>query len=429
MSESKSKGESTCIHFYQGLSDYFAQNNLEDADSCKKKESVKAKILEFFNMKNVCFLFGAGTSSPAIPNMRELYSQVVEKIRNSEYKKYFNEIAKNVNTKENKKNLEQILGVLYSGRSFFNGFGNKYKNCYEGCDRLLKIIEKIIFESINIKFDTETQKKVLENYKTFYQKIALRNKDLSRICVFTTNNDLYNERAMDSLNIHYVNGFNGGLTKCFNPAMFNYTYSKRMDVSIDKYEPVENMVYLYKIHGSVDWVDEDNGSSNNFFSIEEEMNTEWSDLKNILIYPTPTKQNKSLGAPYVDLFREFQHRLLSPNTVLFVIGYGFNDEHVNDIIYRSLSTNTTFNLVIINELNVDKPVCKIDDKRIFRLWGEEKNNTEEDSIKMHYFEYAVKNWFPDLNAFTQENKILEDFVREIKKVTKSGEVKGDTPTV
>lgn len=428
MSENEPKVEGSCLYFKQGTSDYFAQNSIKPEDFSKKKETVKAKILEFFNMKNVCFLFGAGTSSPAIPNMAELYNQVEVKISGTKYEKYFNEIAQNVNTKENGKNLEQILGVLYSGRSFFNGFGNKPKNYSEACNNLLKKIEKIIFDSINIKFDTEKQKKVLENYKTFYQKIALRNKDLSRICVFTTNNDLYNERAMDSLNIHYVNGFNGGLTKCFNPAMFNYTYSKRMDVSIDKYEPVENMVYLYKIHGSVDWVDKDDGS-NNFFSIEEEEAAKWSKDKNILIYPTPTKQNKSLGAPYVDLFREFQHRLLSPNTVLFVIGYGFNDEHVNDIIYRSLSTNTTFNLVIINELNVDKPVCKIDDKRIFRLWGEEKNNTEEDSIKMHYFEYAVKNWFPDLNAFTQENKILEDFVREIKKVTKSGEVKGDTPTV
>jgi hypothetical protein len=429
MSENEPKVEGPNLHFKQGTSDYFAQNNIKPEDFSKKEEAVKAKILEFFNMKNVCFLFGAGTSSPAIPNMAELYDQVEVKISGTKYEKYFNEIAQNVNTKENGKNLEQILGVLYSGRSFFNGFGNKPKSYSEACNNLLKKIEKIIFDSINIKFDKEKQKKVLENYKTFYQKIALRNKDLSRICVFTTNNDLYNERAMDSLNIHYVNGFNGGLTKHFNPAMFNYTYSKRMDISIDKYEPVENMVYLYKIHGSVDWVDKDNGS-NNFFSIEEEEAAKWSVDKNILIYPTPTKQNKSLGAPYVDLFREFQHRLLSPNTVLFVIGYGFNDEHVNDIIYRSLSTNTTFNLVIINELNEDKPVCKIDDKRIFRLWGEEKNpQNPEKPIKMHYFEYAVKNWFPDLNAFTQENKVLEDFVREIKKVTKSGEVKGDTPAV
>lgn len=423
MSENEPKVEGPNLHFKQGTSDYFAQNNIKPEDFSKKEEAVKAKILEFFNMKNVCFLFGAGTSSPAILDMKKLYQQVEKEIEGTKYDKYFKEIAN-----DNDKNLEQILGILYSGRSFFKGFSNKYKNCYEGCNGLLKKIEKIIFNSINIKFDTESQQKVLENYKTFYQKIALRNKDLSRICVFTTNNDLYNERAMDSLNIHYVNGFNGGLTKCFNPAMFNYTYSKRMDLSIDKYEPVENMVYLYKIHGSVDWVDKDD-SSNNFFSIEEEA-AEWSENKNILIYPTPTKQNKSLGAPYVDLFREFQHRLLSPNTVLFVIGYGFNDEHVNDIIYRSLSTNTTFNLVIINELNEDKPVCKIDDKRIFRLWGEEKNpQNPEKPIKMHYFEYAVKNWFPNLNAFTQENKVLEDFVREIKKVTKSGEVKGDTLAV
>lgn len=41
----------------------------------------------------------------------------------------------------------------------------------------------------------------------------MRNKDLSRIRVFTTNNDLFNETALDSLNIHYINGFSGGLRR------------------------------------------------------------------------------------------------------------------------------------------------------------------------------------------------------------------------
>lgn len=41
-----------------------------------------------------------------------------------------------------------------------------------------------------------------------------------------------------------------------------------MDTSIEKYEPVENMVNLYKIHGSVNWI-EDNSNVNTFFKIRE----------------------------------------------------------------------------------------------------------------------------------------------------------------
>lgn len=393
------------LKFYQGQSDYFAENGIAD----KHKDVVKSKISEFFNMKNVCFLFGAGVSCPAIPNMAQLYSKIEKAIKDQCFEELFRTIAKANNNK-----LEDILSVLYSGRAYYQGFGDTN----ETCSKLIRFIEKSIFESINIKFNKPIEKDVLKTYENFYQKMAFRNKDLSRICVFTTNNDLYNETAMDNLNIHYVNGFSGGVKRHFNPAMFNYTYSKRMDMSLDKYEPVENMVYFYKIHGSVNWVDDEHDDSN-FFSILEDYDTNWSENKNILIYPTPTKQNKSLGAPYVDLFREFQHRLLEPNTVLFVMGYGFHDEHVNDIIYRALATNTTFNLVIIDHIDENEPICKIDDKRIYRLWGEIENpNADKSNIMMHYFDYTVKEWLPNLNAFAQEEKVVKDFVKGLKEISK-----------
>lgn len=398
------------LHFYQGLSDYFVENSVKED---KYKEAVKAKIAEFFNMKNVCFLFGAGVSCPAIPNMKSLYNDIANAVKGTKFEGRFNKIAL-----ANDNKLEDILSVLYSGRAYYQGLGDAHKKLTNKCNELIKFVEKRIFDNINIAFDTQTQQAVLRTYESFYQKIAFRNKDLSRICVFTTNNDMYNETAMDNLNIHYVNGFSGGVKRHFNPAMFNYTYSKRMDVGIDKYEPVENMVYFYKIHGSVNWIDDEQDDSN-FFSIVEEHNTVWNENKNILIYPTPTKQNKSLGAPYVDLFREFQHRLLEPNTVLFVMGYGFNDEHVNDIIYRALATNTTFNLVIIDKLDERKPICMIDDKRIFRLWGViEASEKGKDDIMMHYFDYTVREWLPNLNAFAQEEKVVKDFVKGLKEISK-----------
>jgi hypothetical protein len=68
---------------------------------------------------------------------------------------------------------------------------------------------------------------------------------------------------------------------------------------------------------------------------------------------------------------------------------------------------------------LDKPICKIDDKRIFRLWGEVENpDPKKDNIQMHYFDYTVREWMPNLNAFVQEEKIVKDFVKGLKEMSK-----------
>ncbi|WP_230988305.1 SIR2 family protein [Bathymodiolus japonicus methanotrophic gill symbiont] len=160
----------------------------------------------------------------------------------------------------------------------------------------------------------------LSLYKKLYQKVALRNKDLSRINIFTTNNDLFNEKALDNLNINYNNGFGGGLERVFNPARFNYTFSKKIDANLEKFEPLENMVYLYKLHGSISWIEKEGNSLFNIQEVPIEGGTRKQNKEHVLIYPTPLKQNQSLGSPYSDLIREFQTKLAQPNSVLFIIG-------------------------------------------------------------------------------------------------------------
>ncbi|ROI15015.1 hypothetical protein EGH73_00180 [Epilithonimonas hominis] len=128
-----------------------------------------------------------------------------------------------------------------------------------------------------------------------------------------------------------------------------------------------------------------------------------------LIYPTPTKQNKSLGSPYTEMFREFQKKLLEPHTVIFVIGYSFSDEHVNNIIYQALATNTTINLVIINSVT-DSSVAKINDNRIFKIYGKDTSGNN-----IHYFNYIVKNLMPDIDMFKDENIMLNEFIKQLKK--------------
>jgi hypothetical protein len=396
--------EMSKINFFQGKSDLLVEIKSSTEIEINSLDAIKNKISELFNMKNIHFLFGSGTSAGAIPTMTELFKKVEEEIAGlpsdkTEIKAEFDKIKSRVK----EKNLEDVLGILYSYRVYLIDDSVVDNELLENCESLICIIETVVFENINIDFNDVSFKENIDHYKKFYRNTALRNKDLSRINVFTTNNDLFNETALDSLNIHYINGFNGGLNRYFNPALFNYTFSKRMDTSIDKFEPVENMVHLYKIHGSINWI-EDKKNANTFFKIKETFDPTKTN-NNVLIYPAPTKQNKSLGSPYVEMFREFQRKLLEPLSVLFVIGYSFSDEHVNNIIYQALATNSTMNLVIINDVS-NRDISKIEDDRIFKIWGENSAGN-----KIHYFNYIVENLLPNVNAFKSENSSLNEFVK------------------
>lgn len=420
--------------FNQGCTDQLFGITEDD----EKIQKIKDKIQELFNMKNICFLFGAGTSNGAIPIMSKLFEQVTQKLEetgNEDLKTYFDKL----NPEQIKNNLEEVLGLLYSEKNYLEATLSKEDLEIHSCTKLIELIEKKIFESINIDINAKGNEKVLYTYKDFYQKVTLRNKDLARVNIFTTNNDLFNEYAMDSLNINYINGFSGGLTKFFNPGLFNYTFSKRMDTSIEKFEPVENMVYLYKIHGSVNWT-EDLNNTNTFFNIKEiPYSPGNTNIHSVLVYPAPTKQNKSLGSPYVEMFREFQKKLLEQHTVLFVIGYSFSDEHINNIIYQALAINSTINVVIFG--NVKGNMTKIKDNRIFNVYGEipkvidEAENINDEQLpkesstneidqtsntivtppstdKIHYFNYIVENFIPNVDLYKKQDEILVDFIKQ-----------------
>lgn len=404
----------------QGTADFF--NGKDDFN--ENLDLLKGKIREWLNLKNVHFLLGSGASSGAIPTMSSLYESLSFEEDEKVLKDEFDCIAR-----KSEKNLETCLTVMYAARTYYEGLKGTNDDDQKEIDaniqlykRLIDKVERHIFDSINIDFGSlnEEQKKVVEYYKTFYQKLALRNKDNARIRVFTTNNDLFSETVLDALNIHYINGFGGGLHRFFNPALFNYTMSKRMDTSIDKYEPVENMVYLYKIHGSVNWREAKN-KTNTYFEIEEVMPSEARHEGTTLIYPTPTKQDKSLGSPYVDLFREFQNKLLEPHSVLFVIGYSFSDRHVNDIIYRALATNSTINVVIFSSKpsekeSAKKPIFFINDSRIFTLSGaiyKDKEMKEKDKT-INHFDYIVNELLPNLDESRKEDELINKFVDSLK---------------
>lgn len=95
-------------HFLQGK-----KNLLKGIDPEKVIETIQEKIGSFFDMNNLCFLFGSGTSAKAIPLMKGLYDGLqAEKTGYTEKEREF------LDNIEDKGNIENVMGVLYSGREY-----------------------------------------------------------------------------------------------------------------------------------------------------------------------------------------------------------------------------------------------------------------------------------------------------------------------
>ncbi len=51
--------------------------------------------------------------------------------------------------------------------------------------------------------------------------------------------------------------------------------------------------------------------------------------------------------PYAEIFRRFAVAVVRPQSTLFVIGYGFGDDHVNAIVRQALAV-PSFTLVVVD---------------------------------------------------------------------------------
>ncbi|NCB83666.1 MAG: hypothetical protein EOM44_04080 [Bacteroidia bacterium] len=305
-----------------------------------------------------------------IPVMTPMATEFYQSEKFKEKKKWLkNKLNIDVDKEIFEKNLEAFLSTLHSLSFYFsntldkeeksNSIEIKYKSKpfaelmdFEKIEDIVLDARNFILQKcLNDKNSKPDENKVtkdlplIELYKQFYRKLLARNSTLPRLNIFTTNYDLYSERAMDLLGIHYVNGFTGGISKFFNPAIFNYALAEKMDLSQSKWSVIDNFFYLYKLHGSVNWVQ--SSGENRLFKVSEIQEPTFEVLEKedtIMIHPTPLKYNASLGSPYSDLFREFQKKLMQNNNILVTIGYSFSDEHINNLIFQAF-TIPSFRLI------------------------------------------------------------------------------------
>jgi len=329
-------------------------NVIENSDNGKEPiDKIKESFNKILDGKNLSFLLGSGCSSyqteiqssrtkeksfssveVGIPTMLPLAKEFYTSELNDSEKKWLKgTLLIDIDNNKFLKNIEFFLGVLHSYKFYLSNTISSSSN-----EIKLERLENIILKAKNflirkcLNEDNRNSGKDYELsqlYEKFYRKLLYRNSNLPKANIFTTNYDLYSETALDKLGIHYVNGFSGGIKKYFNPTIFNYALAEKMDLSQSKWNVIDNFFYLYKIHGSINWIEDVNDSK--LFKVREIQETSYNHLKSqgtTMIHPTPLKQNASLGSPYADLFREFQKKLMQNNNILITLGYSFSDEHI-----------------------------------------------------------------------------------------------------
>ena len=417
------------------------------------KETIRKDLSKILDTRNLSFLIGSGCSlgTNGIPTMKELADCLFEpnadldeklkdKVFEAEHIEILERLKINYKNEPFRTNLETFLGTLYSYRFYLEKLKEAKQEAFDtDLEDLNKIIlrtkEYILFECLNEKHKGNDEN-IVDTYKQFYRKLSLRDSNLQKPNVFTTNYDLFSERAMDNLGISYTNGFSGFVERFFNPSIFNYALAEQMDISSLKWSVIDSFIYLFKIHGSVNWVEKE--SSNKLFSIQELQDVSFDKLKseaNYMIYPSPLKQNASLGSPYADLFREFQKRITQKQSILVTMGFSFGDEHINNIIFQAL-TIPSFRLVVFSDTgyyigdkyeNSRKNIEKLKNLNDPRIWiigtdteFDNKTNwkkiSSESEKELHFFDTIANDLFPDYtqDKIEEANKNLIELFRVTK---------------
>ncbi|HEX8549890.1 MAG TPA: SIR2 family protein [Cytophagaceae bacterium] len=212
-------------------------------------------------------------------------------------------------------NIELILSQIRALKQVV-GKGTVKEFTSDELDCLDKGICEIIFDQVD---------KPLLSFDTPYHHLASWARALERdkpVNIFTTNYDLLMEQAMEDEGCPYFDGFIGARNAFFdlrtveNENLLNSGWSR-----------------LWKIHGSINW------------RIDERKNVVRSDQKDskqsYLIYPSHLKYDQSRKMPYLAMLDRLKAFILAPSSALFIVGYSFSDDHINDVILQSLRSNAT----------------------------------------------------------------------------------------
>ena len=300
------------------------------------------------NRRSIGFLIGAGcplsirvnervegeqtVSDPLIYDVSGLTRVIAEQLSSGDIAvpSTWDKIVKIVSEDNgNTGNIELILSRI---RVFVSVAGN-------GDVRGISAKELIDLDNNVCKVISTEVARSLPSVDSPYHNLAIWNRSIRRerpVHIFTTNYDLLMEQALEESATPYFDGFVGARKAFFD-----------LGAVEDEGLLPPRWTRLWKIHGSLNWRLE-NGST----VVRTDQKT---DEQSYLIYPSHLKYDQSRKMPYLAMLDRLKAFLLAPSALLFICGYSFADEHINDVICRSLETNPTAHVFgcLFGELGAD----------------------------------------------------------------------------
>jgi len=258
---------------------------------------------------------GKDISDPLIPDVAGLTKAIADKLKGQKDKQssWDRIIQLMLEDEEAHPNIEDILTLVRALRSVA-GKGNVRGFNADELDILDKEICKIICDEVN---------KSLPDKSSPYHDLAIWTRSLKRdlpVHIFTTNYDLLIEQAFEESSAPYFEGFVGARKAFFD-----------LGAVEDEKSLPPRWSRLWKIHGSINWRLDNQKNVIRSESMEEGYR--------YLIYPSHLKYDQSRKMPYLAMLDRLKDFLFKQSSVLFISGYSFADEHINDMLCRSLESN------------------------------------------------------------------------------------------
>lgn len=197
----------------------------------------------------------------------------------------------------------------------------------------------------------------------FLLSFASRTGNRERLNIFTTNYDRLIEVGAELAGVHLMDRFVGTMMPIFRSSRLNLDIHYNPPGIRGEPRYLEGVARLTKLHGSVDWVQNDNEirrfglpfGADDVSPYLKAPGLKDLDAMKLMIYPNSTKDRETAEYPYVELFRDFAAAICRPNSTLVTYGYGFGDEHINRVIHDMLTIPST-HLVVIS---FNDPISRI----------------------------------------------------------------------
>ena len=238
------------------------------------------------------------------------------------------------------KQLNFLIGSGTSAKSIglmgnFEDDAETGKTANDKLEDKVKDVSKTIISGVYEFPDGEVIQENLDDYIRFLKSVIdVINLSNSRqtpksVNLFTTNYDLYIEKAVDELigTSRFV--FNDGANGYFKRVLESSNYNRVVSYKglNDNYISEIPSISLIKPHGSMNWTEE-----NGTIIIGNEV----AEIPKI-VKPTGTeKKDTYLDNHYYEMLRVFQLELDKPQSVLFIIGFSFQDKHIGKMVKRAL---------------------------------------------------------------------------------------------